>query len=123
MGAGEYHIDQRQGAMHGGRVGLQQLYYGTNGREIFLRFDFDTLPDCSHLEIRVKSGPAEVSLPPGRFAVGRIVEAAVPLASLALAPGALVRFQVFLWLSGLPVESLPRQGAFELDTLTHKDWN
>ncbi|MFN7649259.1 MAG: glycoside hydrolase [Acidobacteriota bacterium] len=123
MGAGEYHIDQRQGAMHGGRIGLQQLLYGTNGQRIFLRFDFDPLPDCTHLEIRIKAGAAETTLHPGQFIAGRIIEAAVPLTELQLAPGDLARFQVSLWQSGLPLESLPRQGVFELATLTQKDWN
>ena len=122
MGAGEYRVDQRQGAMHGGRVGLQELFYGTDGNQIFLRLDFDPLPDCTHLEVRVKSEHGEVSLKGGQFAVGRIVEAAVNLSDLNIPVGELAHFQVSLWQSGLPLESLPRQGAFELDTLTHKDW-
>ena len=45
MGAGEYKIDHRQGAMHGGRSGLQMLYYGTCGDELYLRLDFDPMPE------------------------------------------------------------------------------
>jgi alpha-amylase/alpha-mannosidase (GH57 family) len=123
MGAGEYRVDQRQGAMHGGRVGLQELFYGTDGKTIYLRLDFDPLPDCTQLEIRLKAGDKETSLKAGQFAVGRIVEAAIPLRDLQIAPGDLVHFQVSLWQAGLPLESLPRHGALELDTLTQKDWN
>lgn len=123
MGAGEYHVDQRQGAMHGGRVGLEKLFYGTDGTSLFLRLDFDPQPDFARLEVRVKTATAELRLDASQFVVGRILELAVPLADLQIKPGDLAQFQVSLWQAGLPMESLPRNGEFALDTLTRTEWH
>ena len=56
MGAGEYKVDHRQGAMHGGRGGLEMLYYGTCGEEFSLRCVFDPMPESTQLEIRAGHG-------------------------------------------------------------------
>jgi alpha-amylase/alpha-mannosidase (GH57 family) len=123
MGAGEYHVDQRQGAMHGGRVGLEKLFYGTDSTSLFLRLDFDPQPEFARLEIRIKTATEELRLNANQFVVGRILELAVPLADLGLKPGDLAQFQVSLWQAGLPMESLPRNGEFALDTLTRTEWH
>ncbi len=122
MGAGEYKVDRRQGAMHGGRSGLDMLYYGTSGEEFYLRCDFDPMPAPSHLEIRLRTPRAEQTLTPADFAANRIVEAAVPLAALGYQPGELVAFQLSLWLDGLPVESLPANGWLELESGEPSHW-
>ena len=106
LGAGEYAVDHRQGAMHGGRSGLQMLRYGTDGERLFLRLDFDPLPQWGALEIRVKSADNEVRLSPGEYASGRVAEAGVPFAAA---------FQVSLWLDGIPVESLPVDGWLHVE--------
>ena len=122
MGAGEYRVDQRQGAMHGGRVGLSELYYGTDGTLLYLRLDFDPLPDFTHLEVRVKSDDTEVRAAHDKFVAGRILELSINLTDLGVKPDAVAKFQVSLWQSGLPMETLPHNGTFELDTQNHAEW-
>ena len=122
MGAGEYRVDQRQGAMHGGRVGLSALFYGTNGSQLFLRLDFDPLPNFAHLEVRVKSDDTEVRSAHDKFVAGRVLELSINLADLGVKPEAVAKFQVSLWQSGLPMEALPHSGTFELDTKNHAEW-
>ncbi|MBI2687938.1 MAG: glycoside hydrolase [Acidobacteria bacterium] len=122
MGAGEYKVDQRQGAMHGGRSGLDMLYYGTDGDELYLRCDFDPVPETAILEIRIKTHRGEHSLRRRDFKFQRILEAAVPLPVLGYQPGERVEFQLSLWLDSLPVEALPQNGWFEIETGEPSHW-
>lgn len=110
LGAGEYAVDHRQGAMHGGRSGLQMLRYGTDSERLYLRLDFDPMPELASLEIRVKTAGNELRLAPGSFATGRIAEAAV-----SIEHGGVFAFQVSLWLDGIPVESLPVDGWLRVE--------
>jgi len=110
LGAGEYAVDQRQGAMHGGRSGLQMLRYGASESHLFLRFDFDPVPEWSTLEIRVKTADDEIRLRPGAYAAARVAEAAVPLGK-----DRSIQFQISLWLDGIPVESLPVDGWLRVE--------
>jgi alpha-amylase/alpha-mannosidase (GH57 family) len=121
MGAGEYKVDHRQGAMHGGRSGLDMLYYGTCGDQLYFRLDFDPLPEYTLLEIRVRTERQEKRLLHDGFAARRIVEAAIPIPDLGYRPGDRIPFQVSLWLDGLPVDALPHHGWLEIETgeLTH----
>jgi alpha-amylase/alpha-mannosidase (GH57 family) len=122
MGAGEYKVDHRQGAMHGGRSGLQMLYYGTDGTEFYLRLDFDPMPQPSLLEVRLSTPRAEYVLRLAAFTVGRILEAALPVDALGYKPGDVVPFQLSLWLDGLPVEALPLNNWLELETSEPAHW-
>lgn len=122
MGAGEYRLDQRQGAMHGGRSGLQMLYYGTDGETLYLRLDFDPLPDPQLVEIQVRTQRAEQTLRHEQFASLRVIEASVPIVSLGYAAGDAVPIQVSVWLDGLPVDALPQDGWLEVDTREPSLW-
>ena len=125
MGAGEYKVDHRQGAMHGGRSGLNMLYYGSGGgggEEIHLRLDFDPMPQPALLEIRIKTQRGEHILRDRDFAALRTVEASVPLATLGYLPGEVVPFQLSLWLDSLPVEALPQNGWLEIETGEPSHW-
>ena len=116
MGAGEYKVDHRQGAMHGGRSGLDMLYYGTCGEELYLRLDFDPMPQPTLLEIRIKTKRREHILRHEDFAALRTVEASVPLATLGYKEGDSIPFQLSLWFDSLPVEALPQNGWLEMET-------
>ena len=122
MGAGEYKIDHRQGAMHGGRSGLQMLYYGFSGEALHLRLDFDPMPQPALLEIRIKTKRGEHALRHPDFAVRRVVEASVPLTALDYKPGEMLSFQLSCWLDGLPVEALPQNGWLEVETGEPSHW-
>lgn len=122
MGAGEYKVDQRQGAMHGGRSNLSMLYYGTCGEHFYLRLDFDPMPQPNHLEIRLRTPRAEHNLRRPEFSALRIVEAAVPLDALGYQPGETVEFQLSLWFDGLPVDALPSTGWLHLETGEPAQW-
>ncbi|MBL8240849.1 MAG: glycoside hydrolase [Bryobacterales bacterium] len=122
MGAGEYKVDHRQGAMHGGRSGMDMLYYGTSGEAFCLRLDFDPMPQPSQLEIRIQTRRGEHALRQGDFVAARNVEAAVPLSVLGYLPGETVAFQISLWVGGLPVEALPHDGWLELETGEPSHW-
>jgi alpha-amylase/alpha-mannosidase (GH57 family) len=122
MGAGEYKVDHRQGAMHGGRSGLQMLYYGTNGDDFYMRLDFDPMPQPGLLEIRVKTPRAEHALRLPAFVARRILEASVPIQTLGYEPGDAVQFQLSLWLDALPVEALPQINWLELETAPPALW-
>jgi len=122
MGAGEYKVDHRQGAMHGGRSGLDMLYFGTCGESFYLRCDFDPMPEAAMLEIRVKTKRGEALLRREDFQFRRILEAEIPLERLKYKAGETVEFQVSLWLDGLPVEALPHTGWLELETGEATHW-
>ncbi|MBM3783557.1 MAG: glycoside hydrolase [Acidobacteria bacterium] len=112
MGAGEYAVDSRQGAMHGAKSGLRMLYYGAGNGQLFLRLDFDPNPEWANLELRVTTLDTEVRLGPSGISAGRVVEAAIPLA--AGFTGVLV-FQVSVWFDGIPVELLPADGWLNVE--------
>ncbi|HEU0124556.1 MAG TPA: glycoside hydrolase family 57 protein [Bryobacteraceae bacterium] len=122
MGAGEYKVDQRQGAMHGGRSGLAMLYYGTNGSDIFIRCDFEPAPEPTRLELRLRTERADYTLRPSACAFHRILEASIPVASLGYQTGETVPFQLSLWLDSLPAEALPQNGWLEIETGDHSHW-
>ena len=83
MGAGEYKVDHRQGAMHGGRSGLEMLYYGTCGEEFYIRCDFDPMPEPTQLEIRVKTQRGEYTLHRKDFAAADGLRDRLPERALA----------------------------------------
>lgn len=122
MGAGEYKVDHRQGAMHGGRSGLDMLYYGTCGEDLYLRLDFDPMPQPALLEIRIKTQRGEHILRDKDFSALRTVEASVSLATLGYTAGDSIPFQISLWLDSLPVEALPLNGWLEIETGEPSHW-
>ena len=123
--------------MHAQRSPASEAYYGTDGKRLYVRIDFEesSREALNGVEVRVgteapdkasssslgvfdssqdrgfKTGPAF----PGAECVFRnILEAGVPLASLGAAPGERVRFQFSLWKDGLPMAAVPQQGWLEL---------
>jgi hypothetical protein len=141
MGAGVYRLDMRTGAMHGRRFLVQELYYGGSGTAVFLRLDFTTAPeelapavefrlrfsrkdlvDVTEVTVQLEKGRATTSAAGVTCACGAILEIAVPLAALNLAPDGPVRFQASLWQGGLPLGAIPQQGWIELATAVPDIW-
>jgi alpha-amylase/alpha-mannosidase (GH57 family) len=138
LGAGIYRPDERSGSMHGKKFLVQEVQFGTNGVNFYLRIDFHSgrEQDMAGMEVRMKAGPAS-GLPRNvaiRFQEGgaavtgsdisgvtcafaRILEVCVPLVALGAAQGAAVRFQCSLWQGGLPLDAVPEQGWLELRTI------
>ena len=98
IGAGSYRVDERSGSMHGKKVVVREVYYGSDGRHLFLRIDFHPghEQDLAGSEVRfvvqpvdggdqsrfvVQLSPDGVKPPDGvECAFGRVFEAKVPLA-------------------------------------------
>jgi hypothetical protein len=140
MGAGLYRPDERQGAMHGRKIHLRELRYGSDLENLFVRLDFHqsqpgamagkevrcTLDvpaagaghetECrlqltrDGLEIIGLEGPA-AKLPGAlQAAYHRVLELALPMAALGAGPSTPVRLQFSLWEDGLPLDAAPAQG-------------
>lgn len=134
MGAGVYHPDRRQGAMHGRPQPASALHYGSDARSLFIRVDFasDGKPSAAGHEVRVhlRTGSrkqefrvicAEDSAsvePPARAACATCMEMAIPLED----PAALVGLQVSIWKDQLPLQSLPEQGWIEFVPASPSAW-
>ena len=71
MGAGVYSLDQRGSAMHGRRFYVQELHYGTDPRNFYLRLDLspEGLKAVESLEVRVNVTAGEAG---GRL-IARVV--------------------------------------------------
>ena len=98
MGAGRFRPDLRSGAMHGGGSLAREMFYGSDGKKLFVRLD---AASKGQLGIDFESGTAVV-----RVVSGRIVEME------ALRKGD--RFRITLTRDGLPAVTLPSQGWIEL---------
>jgi alpha-amylase/alpha-mannosidase (GH57 family) len=142
MGAGLYRVDERSGSMHGRKFLVKEVYFGSDGKRLYMRADFHPgleaeLPgmearltaqpldgsETSFIEIQFSPGAAHITrmkLADGgegaECAMVRILEAAVSLAALRVAPGQGVRFQFSIWQGGLPLEAVPQSGWLELRT-------
>jgi len=97
MGAGHYRPDARSGAMHGGQIVARELFYGTDGTNLFVRLD---APGAGKLGIEFETGPAQA-----RVVAGRIVEMEAPRKG--------DRFRVTADRDGLPTVRLPAEGWIE----------
>ncbi len=94
MGAGHYRPDSRSGAMHGGQAVAREMFYGSDGTELFVRLD---AAGTGKFSIEFETGPAEA-----RVAAGRIVELEAPRKG--------DRFRVTVERDGLPPVTLPAEG-------------
>jgi alpha-amylase/alpha-mannosidase (GH57 family) len=127
LGAGVYRVDSRSGAMHGKPFLVQELRYGSDGQNLYLRFDF-VEGVAENLEIRINVGPKSVSLRPTDQQSGveakfdKVCEVKLSFSALEIPSGSSVRFQVSLWQAGLPVDALPPQGWIEFSTAEPADW-
>jgi hypothetical protein len=152
LGAGIYRVDRRSGAMHGKRFVVQELSYGSDGQNLYLRIDFepgavaDLTGTDAHFTVQPSSDPARASFIALRFGSGRVeskelrfadpqrlespvefafrkvLEVRLALRPLAVAPGHSLRLQVSLWRDGLPVDAIPQEGWIEVSTAESTDW-
>jgi len=94
LGAGRYRPDPRSGAMHGGSAGAQEMFYGWDDANLYIRIDG---ADGDSFTLESESGPL-----PAETARGRIVEMKAPKSGKT--------FKVNITKEGLTVASLPSQG-------------
>jgi alpha-amylase/alpha-mannosidase (GH57 family) len=140
LGAGLYRADPRSGAMHGRQLLVRELYYGTDGKAVFLRFDFDTRPEDMaggvelHLRFVTKAGTAPVTAvvrldggakvdsPEITVALHQLLEVEVPFHAIGAEPGVALQFAVSMWRGGLPLGTLPYEGWLHVATAEPVDW-
>ena len=151
LGAGVYRIDTRTGAMHGQKFLIQQLYYGSDGLNLFVRLDFEpgaaaalsgvdahfTLQPCTagasssyaSLEFRdglVSAGELRWVKPevnaPIEFAFRKALEVRFSLAALGAGTGQPLCLQLSLWKQGLPLDAIPQSGWLDISTAEPTDW-
>jgi alpha-amylase/alpha-mannosidase (GH57 family) len=136
LGSGVYRVDHRTGAMHGQRFFVQELRYGSDGQNLYLRLDFveNTLSSLHGTELRISIQPSSGGEPAIRVipltgvmdgveaACGRVCEVKVSLSPIGITLGHSLRFQLSLWQAGLPMDALPTQGWIELSTAEPSDW-
>jgi alpha-amylase/alpha-mannosidase (GH57 family) len=153
IGAGLYRVDERSGAMHGKKFLVQELYYGSDGENLYIRADFhpgaeDTIAatevrlnaearDSGHVSsatIRFDHGRAhatdlKLAAAPQAHTLAvecayeKILEIRLSLDALGVQRGGSVRFQLSIWQGGLPMDAMPQQGWFELPTSEPADWS
>jgi hypothetical protein len=152
MGAGLYRVDERSGAMHGKKFFIKEMYYGSDGENLFMRVDFhpgieEKMPSME-VRLTTQAGePARMSSAVIRFDHGRahatelklvampesntravecafdkVLEIRLSLAALGVPAGGSVRFQLSLWDGGLPMDATPQHGWLEMPTSEPADW-
>ncbi|HLH41042.1 MAG TPA: glycoside hydrolase family 57 protein [Bryobacteraceae bacterium] len=92
LGAGEYRPDPRGGAMHGGGAPVRAMFYGADGRDLFVRIDGAS---DAQFGIEFEGGASA----PVEAVRGRIIEMRAPLASR--------KFRVTIAREGLPPATVP----------------
>jgi alpha-amylase/alpha-mannosidase (GH57 family) len=151
LGAGVYRVDGRSGAMHGQRFYVRQLSYGSDGRNVYLRVDFQdsTAEALAGMEARLQVQPAgaedrssfvsvlldstavkvqdlRFSGSPGssgvEFGFDNVLEVRFSLEALGAAAGESLRVRLSMWQNGLPVDALPPQGWLEFSTAEPSEW-
>jgi alpha-amylase/alpha-mannosidase (GH57 family) len=126
LGAGYYQADTRSGAMHGRRLLVRELQYGSDGSNLYLLIDFKSLAaeDLASLEVRVRTETCAprcaesnttirfsregVHASGAECAFRNVLEARIPVAGDGL------RFQLSVWSGGLPLDALPQEGWLEV---------
>jgi alpha-amylase/alpha-mannosidase (GH57 family) len=140
MGAGVYRVDERSGSMHGKKVVVKEVHFGSDGTNFYLRVDFHPGKEAetAGLEARLTvescdgslSGQACIDLLPGsarisvrkpdaldvQCALGRVAEVCMGLKGIGIPAGGGLRFQFSLWHDGLPLDAVPQQGWLEMPT-------
>jgi alpha-amylase/alpha-mannosidase (GH57 family) len=152
LGAGNYRVDQRSGAMHGKRFLIRELAYGSDGQNLYLRIDFEAGAEAAlsgadaHLTIQAAGDPGAASFVAlgfengglvtreqrfanpqagegaAQFAFQKVLEARLSLAALGVPAGGRLRLQVSLWKEGLPVDAAPPEEWLEVSTADPSDW-
>jgi alpha-amylase/alpha-mannosidase (GH57 family) len=144
IGAGIYRVDERSGSMHGKKFVVKEVYFGSDGDNLFLRADFhpgyqQELPGMqarvrvqtldgsrtsslsvafSHEGVKVAEEALACGSAPGAVECAwvRILELRIQLAAMAIPKGAGVKIQLSLWQGGLPIDAVPQQGWLEMST-------
>jgi hypothetical protein len=152
LGAGLYRVDERSGSMHGKKFLVREVYYGSDGENLYLRVDFHRGSEqtISEMEARLNitaGDPPQSSQVTARFDYGRanvtelklaaapepnaqavefafknVLEARISLAALGAKAVAPVRFQFSLWQGGLPMDAVPQQDWIEMTPGDKTDW-
>jgi len=134
--AGHYRIDHRSGAMHSRRSLIQELQYGSDGQNIYVRVDLtEPVPAPSPLEFRLRlrnqageqfhvhlNGTSsaglrvESNLPETAVAAALVnnYEIRISMGALHVRRGDPVFLQISMLREGLPVACLPASGELEL---------
>ena len=142
IGAGTYHVDERSGAMHGRKILVKEVHFGSDGANFYLRVDFhpgreqelngmeakltvQSLDSAasSQFVIAFTQGAATIADakpaaagPAATCAFSAILEVCILLKFLSIPEGHGLRFQFSLWQAGLPVDAIPQQGWIEMRT-------
>ena len=148
MGAGVYHVDGRSGSMHGKKFVIQEVQFGSDGANLYVRVDF--LPgyerELSTMEARItaesldgqRTSRATIGFAQGaakatdltladpaagtfQCAFVRVLEVGISLAALGISPGCGLQFQLSLWQGGLPIDAAPQQGWLKMRTTDPAD--
>jgi len=147
LGAGQYRVDPRQGAMHGRRYLIRELLYGADAENLYVRLDLDNELAGGELEVRLVVQPVapagagcslRLVLTPGTvrllecrpeavggqvgFAFQKVLEVRLALAAVGAASGDLLRLKVSLWREALPLDAVPQEGWLEISTAEPAEW-
>jgi len=132
MGAGAYRVDERSGAMHGQGYLVQQLFYGADRHNLYVRLDFEQPVDgvrvhfnfqTAQFDIEIAGKSAQVSGDvPVVAAFGKVLEMKLPLAAIRVRPGDRAPLQLSVWRGALPLDALPLDGWLRLETAEPGDW-
>jgi alpha-amylase/alpha-mannosidase (GH57 family) len=98
LGAGRYRPDPRSGSMHGGESPVREMFYGSDGKNLYVRLDTEA---DGKFEIEFENGPANAQV-----ARGRIVELGAPKAGQ--------RFRVTISRDGLPPWTVPLENWIDV---------
>jgi alpha-amylase/alpha-mannosidase (GH57 family) len=114
MGAGHYRPDFRSGSMHGDRGVVRDLYYGTDGANLFLRLDLASGAEFAELHFRTELKSVKLlSEPAAETARKSIFEARIPLTVLGVTAADRLKFQIEVTGTLLPLDVVPAQGWIE----------
>jgi hypothetical protein len=150
LGAGVYRVDRRSGAMHGKRFLIQELFYGSDGQNLYLRIDFDAGASLANLDAHLTLRPVSEASRESYLALGfsdsgvearqvrladarsgasaveaafrKVLEIRLSLRALAVPRGQSLQLQISLWKDGLPVDAAPPEGWLEVSTAEPTDW-
>jgi alpha-amylase/alpha-mannosidase (GH57 family) len=98
MGAGRYRPDPRAGVMHGGPAPVEEMFYGCDDTNLYIRLDGAS---AARVSVEFESGPVEVEV-----AADRIIEIRARRAG--------PRFRVGISQNGLPPVTVPANGWIEI---------
>ena len=145
LAAGHFDISKVGGAMHQTETALHDVFYGFNFDNLFVRLDLNFLPfdeeyrDFSYsvLTFAPRHHKANLGFSPQQngfaftfdgsdgkekelktFAVGRIIEMAIPFPDLGVEAGQKVEFAVVIYKGGQELERWPKDGSITVTAPT-----